>query len=221
MTGGVNAGRLTPAITGRMPRGRDGCAAGRERPSGARRQGTCRVWEGGRSRPRCVVAPVADDRRGFGRHKPPPVGVSHKSRCQRRLQTPPSPRMRHTSAAPPLRVTLGEGEHSAERAFPLAFPLLNASGVADEGRARLVKRVHDFVCAAPGGLRGDARRHRRTCRQQTPRTARSVTYPVTPVVQALPQGERGRRRRQPRNFAIRRLRTPHTRCRTRAAVIPG
>jgi hypothetical protein len=38
-------------MTGRMPGGWTGGQRGRERPSGVRRQGTCRAWEGGRSVP--------------------------------------------------------------------------------------------------------------------------------------------------------------------------
>lgn len=70
---------------GRRQRGRHDMAMGRchHRPH-VRWTDTC-----------CVVAPVADDRKGLGRHKPPPVGVCCKSGCDRGLQTP-VPRWRGT-----------------------------------------------------------------------------------------------------------------------------
>jgi len=73
--------RWVDVMTGRMPGGRTRAQRGRERPSGVRRQGTCRAWEGGRSRPRCALALIADAGGGLGRHKPPPVGVRRK--CER------------------------------------------------------------------------------------------------------------------------------------------
>ena len=51
-----HSARAPRGMNGRMPREQALAERGRERPSGVRRQGTCRVWEGGRSRPRCVVA---------------------------------------------------------------------------------------------------------------------------------------------------------------------
>lgn len=116
---------MVDVITGRTSSGRTHAQRGRERPSGVRRQGTCRAWEGGRSRPRCVVAPVADDRRGLVRHKPPPVGVRCKSGCDRGLQTPVPRWPWHMSGTRPQNIALAKGEHSAERAFPPAFPLPN------------------------------------------------------------------------------------------------
>ena len=51
-----HSARAPRGMNGRMPPEQALAERGRERPSGVRRQGTCRAWEGGRSRPRCVVA---------------------------------------------------------------------------------------------------------------------------------------------------------------------
>jgi len=126
--------------------------------------------------PAALSAPVAHDRRGFGRHKPPPVGVSYKSRCPRRLQTPLSPRMRHTSAAPRLRVTLGEGEHSAERAFPPAFPLLNPLGGNDqaEGCRGVWPRTWQSTCPVRWGDLSAAQNAARVYRRAPAQVGRNL-----------------------------------------------
>jgi len=99
----------------------------------------------GNPRPRCVVAPVADDGGGLGRHKPPPVGMRCKSRCEREIQTPLPRWTCHTSTARPLLATLAKGEHSAEPAFPSAFPLVRPSGGADQGGEMLVGMRQDMA----------------------------------------------------------------------------
>ena len=166
-TGGINAGgmtwRLSDVMTGRMARGRTGAQRGRERPSGIGRQGTCRAWEGGRSRPRCVVAPVADDGRGLGRHKPPPVRVRCKFHRRGGLQTP-APRYEcHTPIARPRDAVLARGEHSAEPAFPSAFPLFNPSGGADQGGEMLVGMRQDMAVHLSRPPRQGISGHGRRC----------------------------------------------------------
>lgn len=92
-------------------------------------------------------APVIDDSRLLGRHTPPPVGVLCKSHRRGGLQTP-APRYRcHTPTARPRDAVLARGEHSVERAFPPAFPLLNPLRGADYVGAMLLCVGDDMAVA--------------------------------------------------------------------------
>jgi hypothetical protein len=70
-----------------MPREQTRSQWGRERPSGVRQQGTCRVWEGGRSRPRSAVA--LDPRRR------PRARAAETAARRRRLQVSPASKDRN------------------------------------------------------------------------------------------------------------------------------
>jgi uncharacterized protein (DUF433 family) len=124
-------------MNGRMPRERTRAQRGRERPSGVRRRGTCRVWEGGRSR--CVVA-LDPERRVRSRAAETAARRSHlECRQHGKMRTPLLSRRVATLATRPLVPIRGKREHSVEPVFPFAFPLLTPYEAATRVSPR---RVH-------------------------------------------------------------------------------
>lgn len=110
-------------LSGHTPCEQAPAERGRERPSGVRRQGTRRVWEGGRSRPRCVVTP---DRRPRKRTRAANTAARH-----RHLQMLPAP-MDRTALCCHRELVISRlghtcrsaerGEHSVQPSVPLLNP---------------------------------------------------------------------------------------------------
>jgi hypothetical protein len=110
-------------MTARMPVGRTCAQRGRERPSGVRRQDTCRVSEGVAHAPAALWRFIANNERGLGRQTTPPVIVDCKCCGHRRIGRPLlSPRVGDFAPRPRMPIRRKGGNTPPNQRSPLRSP---------------------------------------------------------------------------------------------------